>query len=243
MEIPGKGVKGFIFSALAVLAIAAVLAPYLLHPAGDFQASPAPAYQAREAAKALGGAVFSPAVSGDNGTSVYVIGPYLSDTASSAGFISLLAISGKSGSYNAYFGPVFYFKGADAAGQFEFSNLGKAASFSYPKQFLEKITVENCQGCRIDYSPNELAPSQLYNFTLEAGGRQEQVGMPFIGTVSVRRGNESVLELSYLDYSGTVQVSGPAMASAYFQFRVPQDMLIYPQKTIVDNGVPAWVSD
>ncbi len=253
MEIEGKRIglgllasansRGFIFSTLAVLAIAAVLAPVLFAPSQAFQASPLPAFQAREAAKALSGASMQAASSSGN-ESVYIIGPYLTDQADSADFEALLNISGKSGSYKAYFGPGFEFctNASCNAGSLQYANLGRSATLSGASQYLEKIQIANCENCQVSYSPAG-ASGQAYNFTISAGGQDTLVPMPFTGTVSVMHGSQPVLELSYLSYPDAIRVSGPAVSSSSFYFRLPQDMLIYPQKTITDNGVPAWVSN
>ncbi|HQT44754.1 MAG TPA: hypothetical protein PLO51_02155 [Candidatus Micrarchaeota archaeon] len=234
--------KGFIFSALAVLAIAAVLVPAMLasgsQPAYHIQ----PNFQAREAALALGQATPQP-VFAANGTATYRIGPYLSDSATSPEFEKLLELSGKQGSYKAYFGPKFDFGIPGMDGQFRYDDMGKRAyvdSLAWLR--LRRIEVSDCAGCRIAVSGSSITRPAYSNFTLSAGGQDAIFGVPFVQDIAVVRGNATVLSISYSDYSGTLWVEGSKMGSASFYFELPQDMLIYPEKTMLDNGVPAWVS-
>ncbi len=234
--------KGFIFSALAVLAIAAVLVPAMLASSSQPDYPLQPNFQAREATLALGQATPRPVFEG-NGTATYRIGPYLSDRATSPEFEKLLELSGKQGSYKVYFGPKFDFGIPGMGGQFRYDDMGKRAyvdSLAWLR--LRRIEVSGCAGCRIALSGSSITRPAHSNFTLSAGGQEAIIGVPFAQDTAIMQGNATVLSISYSDYSGALWVEGSKMGSASFYFELPQDMLIYPEKTMLDNGVPAWVS-
>ncbi len=267
--------KGFIFSALAIIAITALLAPMILNGNPQASGSHLLALQAREAVRALASARFQP-ISENNASVSYIIGPYLSDRAESPDFNMLLKISGKSSTYKAYFGPRFDFGNAGAYLSYEW--LGNTARLSEVSGMLKNIEVRDCTGCRLSgpsSSPQSNFPgNSLSNYPgspqpNSSSNSQSEITQPSAvqsemaqssiifdvsanletNTISVSPGDKymfsqngaGVLEISNKD--GEIIVSGQKLGSTYFHFDLAQGTQIYAQKTITDNGAPAWIGN